>query len=99
MGSGGGRLIRLELAVVGTGILFGDYQMYVVCLTAHGLVMIFGFIMPVVLGGFANYFIPLICGCPDMLFARLNNLSFWLYLAAVLLLLGCLCVEEGIGLG
>jgi len=38
--------------------------------------MIFAFIMPVVLGGFVNYWLPLLIGCPDMLFSRINNLSF-----------------------
>ena len=50
--------IRTDLALIGVGVLFGDYQMYNVLITAHGLVMIFGFIMPVVLGGFTNYFCP-----------------------------------------
>jgi len=48
-------LIRFELSVFGVFILFGDYQFYNVLITAHGLIMIFGFIMPVVLGGFINY--------------------------------------------
>lgn len=68
--------IRMDLALIGCGILFGDYQMYNVLITAHGLVMIFGFIMPVALGGFTNYFLPGLLGLPDMLFARLNNLSY-----------------------
>ena len=71
-----------RLALIG-GVAFGDYQMYNVLITAHGLVMIFGFIMPVVLGGFTNYFLPGLLGVPDMLFARLNNLSYFLYLSGV----------------
>lgn len=50
--------IRTDLAVIGTGVLFGDYQMYNVLITSHGLVMIFGFIMPILLGGMTNYFLP-----------------------------------------
>jgi len=68
-------------------------------ITAHGLVMIFGFIMPVVLGGFTNYFLPGLLGVPDMLFARLNNLSYFLYLSGVFFLLCGVFVEEGLGIG
>lgn len=68
--------IRLELTTCGCGVLFGDYQFYNVIITSHGLIMIFAFIMPVLLGGFANYFAPVMCGFPDMIFPRLNNISF-----------------------
>lgn len=68
--------IRLELSVIGCGVLFGDYQFYNVLITSHGLIMIFAFIMPVIMGGFSNYFSPLIAGFPDMAFPRLNNMSF-----------------------
>jgi len=47
--------IRVELATIGIGILLGDYQFYNVLISAHGLIMIFGFIMPISLGGFTNY--------------------------------------------
>jgi len=92
-------LIRFELSVFGIFVLFGDYQFYNVLITAHGLVMIFAFIMPVVLGGFVNYWLPVIIGCPDMLFPRINNLSFWLYFLGVLFVVFGVIIEEGIGLG
>src|SRR3546814_10945102 len=43
----------------------------------HGLIMIFGAIMPAFVG-FANWMIPLQIGASDMAFARMNNFSFWL---------------------
>ena len=46
-------LIRLELAQPGSQI-FSNYQTYNVVITAHGLLMIFFFVMPVLIGGFAN---------------------------------------------
>jgi len=64
------------LLSLGVSVLFGDYQFYNCIITAHGLLMIFAFIMPVVLGGFVNYWLPVLFGCPDMVFPRLNNLSF-----------------------
>lgn len=91
--------IRLELSTCGCGILFGDYQFYNVIITSHGLIMIFAFIMPVLLGGFANYFAPLMCGFPDMIFPRLNNISFWLYFLGVVFLLCGFISEEGMGIG
>ena len=91
--------IRLELSTFGVFILFGDYQFYNTIITGHGLIMIFGFIMPITLGGFANYWIPVLLGCPDMLFPRMNNLSFWLYLNGVIFVSLGMVIEEGIGLG
>jgi heme/copper-type cytochrome/quinol oxidase subunit 1 len=91
--------VRFELSTIGVGLLFGDYQFYNVLISAHGLVMIFGFIMPVIMGGFTNYWLPVMIGCPDMIFPRLNNLSFWLYLVGVLFMIFSVTIEEGIGIG
>jgi cytochrome c oxidase subunit 1 len=84
--------MRAELFKPGLQIM--DPELFNQFTTIHGLVMVFGAIMPAAVG-FANWQIPLMIGAPDMAFARLNNWSFWLLPPAAILLVSSFFVPGG----
>ncbi|HWX46500.1 MAG TPA: cytochrome c oxidase subunit I [Roseomonas sp.] len=91
-------MMRMELQNPGLQFFSGG-QMWNVLVTAHGLIMIFFVLMPALIGGFGNYFVPIMIGAPDMAFPRMNNISFWLLVPSYMLLIGSLFVNEGTGTG
>ncbi len=113
VGGGISGLMRWELAepgiqhlttwatmMKGSGATLDEsYHMWNVLITAHGLIMVFFMVMPAIIGGFGNWFVPLMIGAPDMAFPRMNNVSYWLTVVAFIMLLGSSFVPGGTGLG
>jgi cytochrome c oxidase subunit I len=84
--------IRAELFSPGLQLVHPEFFNQMT--TLHGLIMVFGAIMPAFVG-FANWQIPMMIGAPDMAFPRMNNWSFWLLPPAALLLVISLFVPGG----
>ncbi|PWK64985.1 cbb3-type cytochrome c oxidase subunit I [Aminobacter sp. AP02] len=87
-------LMRLKLAFPDT-FSFITPDAYYQFMTMHGMIMVIYLLTALFLGGFGNYLIPLMVGARDMVFPYVNMLSYWIYLLAVLVLVGSFFAPGG----
>src|SRR6188768_1768842 len=92
--SGGVMALTIRAELFQPGLQIVQPEFFNQLTTMHGLVMVFGAIMPAFVG-FANWQVLLMVGAPDMAFARMNNWSFWLLPPAALLLMSSFFVPGG----
>lgn len=69
-----------------------DYNSLV---TNHGTIMIFWVAMPVLIAAFGNFLIPLMIGADDMVFPKINRLSYQVFLLSAIVILSAFFVEGG----
>ena len=91
-------VFRMQLAfpgrpVPGFGIV-GPHE-YNALVTNHGSLMIFWVAMPILLAGFGNFLIPLMVGADDMVFPRINRLSYQLFFLSAVVIVASLFVPGG----
>ena len=89
---------RMQLAWPGEEVPFYglvDAAKYNMLVTNHGTIMIFWVAMPVLIAAFGNWLIPLMIGCDDMVFPRLNRLSYQIFLVSALVLILSFFVAGG----
>ncbi len=90
--------MRWQLAWPDTKIpLMGEIgpETYNMLVTMHGTIMVFFVAMPILLGAFGNFLIPLMIGARDMVFPRLNMLSVWTFAVASAVMLASFVVPGG----
>lgn len=80
-------------AVPGFGLV--TPEMYNSLITNHGTLMIFWFAMPVLIAAFGNFLIPLMIGCDDMVFPRINRLSYQIFFISAVILIASWFVPNG----
>nr|YP_010461155.1 cytochrome c oxidase subunit I [Carassotrema koreanum]UUF92004.1 cytochrome c oxidase subunit I [Carassotrema koreanum] len=88
-------LIRINYLDPYFNIISAEVYNYVI--TSHGIAMIFFFLMPVLIGGFGNYLLPLLLGIVDLNFPRLNALSAWLMLPSSVCMAISMIGGSGVG--
>ena len=88
-----GLLIRLELIAPGPTIVNSDA--YNAFFTLHGVIMVFLFIIPGIQASLGNFLLPLQIGAEDVAFPRLNNFSWWVFMAGAVIAITSLFTGGG----
>ena len=91
---GGAMAMVIRAELMNPGMQYVDPNFFNQMTTMHGLIMVFGAVMPSMVG-LANWLIPMMIGAPDMALPRMNNWSFWILPPAFLLLSSSFFMEGG----
>ncbi|HEX5791876.1 MAG TPA: cbb3-type cytochrome c oxidase subunit I, partial [Rheinheimera sp.] len=91
---GGAMAMVIRAELFQPGMQFVEPNFFNQMTTVHGLIMVFGAVMPA-FTGLANWMIPMMIGAPDMALPRMNNWSFWILPFAFLILLISLFMPGG----
>lgn len=93
-------MIRVELSSTGSRIICVEsISTYNVIITLHGLSMIFMFLMPALYAGFGNYFVPIYIGSSEVVYPRINAVSYFLVPLGSILVMQSIISEFGSGMG
>ncbi|KOB89351.1 cytochrome oxidase I [Plasmodium falciparum Dd2] len=93
-------ILRTELYSSSLRIIAQEnVNLYNMIFTIHGIIMIFFNIMPGLFGGFGNYFLPILCGSPELAYPRINSISLLLQPIAFVLVILSTAAEFGGGTG
>ncbi|MDE0348740.1 MAG: cbb3-type cytochrome c oxidase subunit I [Gammaproteobacteria bacterium] len=74
---------------------FIDPEAYYQFITMHGMIMVIYLLTALLLGGFGNLLVPLMCGARDMVFPYVNMISYHVYFLSVIILLASYFVPGG----
>jgi cytochrome c oxidase subunit 1 len=101
---GGALSVYMRLELYSPGVQYMNWHSdpghhWNAIVTAHGLIMVFFVVMPALIGGFGNWFVPIMIGAPDMAFPRMNNISYWLTVAGFIMLVCSVFLGAGAGTG
>lgn len=91
---GGAMALVIRAELFQPGLQFVEPNFFNQMTTVHGLIMVFGAVMPA-FTGLANWMVPMMIGAPDMALPRMNNWSFWILPFAFFILLLSLFMEGG----
>ncbi|MGD8524813.1 MAG: cytochrome c oxidase subunit I [Thioalkalispiraceae bacterium] len=91
---GGSMAMVIRAELMNPGMQYVDPLFFNTMTTMHGLIMVFGAVMPAMVG-FANWMVPMMIGAPDMALPRMNNWSFWILPFAGAMLVSTLFMEGG----
>jgi len=92
--TGGSMAMVIRAELFEPGLQFVNPLFFNEMTTMHGLIMVFGAVMPAFVG-LANWLLPMMIGAPDMALPRMNNWSFWILPFAGTMLISTMFMQGG----